>query len=380
MVYGLLGLLKMPIVADYNASTTTGVYVSVIQHSITEDRSLDVVIMRTTLSSLDGLPSWAPNWSASSICDFSQVGDLIDGLNRIPEPLVLRYVDSDLMRICLKVDQWPTLSSDGTVLDIKPFNSSGGRQLSTNEVVINRDSTTLQVSGIFIGTICDVGGVLDREEASGEIFFHHVFREWEQVFQRQYGNCQMEVCGLSVTVADALSRLYNLLITYLAEIGVDFSSETWKLEQFQKYKDDHWHTGLMPRNFRDSRSVEAFVRTLLADRVLEFQRISAAHFEEFWADPLPNNSTWPRIVFSMTFATYRRFFVTCEGNMGLAPMRSRENDIICVIYGCSVPVVLREEEGSFTFIGECFLHGFMDGEAIEMQRKSNLKEQKWTIH
>ena len=66
--------------------------------------------------------------------------------------------------------------------------------------------------------------------------------------------------------------------------------------------------------------------------------------------------------------------------MGLAPMRSRENDIILVFYGCSVPVVLREEEDRFTFIGECFLYGIMDGEAINMQRKSNLKEQKWTIH
>ena len=39
-----------------------------------------------------------------------------------------------------------------------------------------------------------------------------------------------------------------------------------------------------------------------------------------------------------------------------------------------------EETGGFTFVGECFLHGFMDGEAIGMQKKYNLKEQKWIIY
>jgi Heterokaryon incompatibility protein (HET) len=382
MVYGLLGLVKAPIIADYNTSTTKTVYVSVVEHSISEDRSLDVITMRRAPSSLNGLPSWAPNWSASAICDFSQEGDLIDGLNRMPEPLVLRYVDGDLMRMCLNVDEIPIASLDeGTILDIKPFNTSAGRKLSTNEVVVNRDLMTLQVDGILVGTIYDIGSVLNREEASGEIFFHQVFRDWGEVFRRQYGNCQIEVCGLVVTIADALSRFYNFLTTYLAEIGVDFSSETWKVEHFQKYKDSRTESGPTTRNFRETRPVEAFVRTLFADRDSDFQRISSGHFEEFWTNPLVNKSRWPREVYSMTFATHRRFFVTCDGNMGLAPMRARKNDIVCVLYGCSVPIVLREEEtGGFTFVGECFLHGFMDGEAIGMQKKYNLKEQKWIIY
>jgi hypothetical protein len=382
MVYGLLGLVKTPIIADYNASTTTTVYVNVVEHSITEDRSLDVITIRRAPSSLNGLPSWAPDWSASVISDFSQEGDLIDGLNRIAEPLVLRYVDGDLMRMCLKVDEAPIVSSDGeTILDIKPFNASAGRTLSTNEVVVDRDLMTLQVEGILVGTIHDIGSVLDREEASGEIFFHQVFRNWEEVFRRQYGNRQVDVCGLVFTVADALSRIYNFLTTYLADIGVDFSSETWKVENFQKYKDSRTESSPTTRNVREPRPVEAFVRTLFADRDSDFQRIGSGHFEDFWTNPLVNKSTWPREVYSMTFATNRRFFVTCDGDMGLAPMRARKNDIVCVLYGCSVPIVLREEEtGRFTFVGECFLHGFMDGEAMDKQKKYILKEQKWVIY
>ena len=50
---------------------------------------------------------------------------------------------------------------------------------------------------------------------------------------------------------------------------------------------------------------------------------------------------------------------------GLAPEKAKVDDIICIILGCSVPVVLRKLENSeeYQFIGECYVHGMMDGEA-----------------
>jgi hypothetical protein len=57
---------------------------------------------------------------------------------------------------------------------------------------------------------------------------------------------------------------------------------------------------------------------------------------------------------------------------------AQQGDLVCVLFGCSVPVVLRrlDEDNSYTFIGECYLHGFMDGEAIAMQVKKDIKEQE----
>ncbi|KAL3422517.1 hypothetical protein PVAG01_06673 [Phlyctema vagabunda] len=53
---------------------------------------------------------------------------------------------------------------------------------------------------------------------------------------------------------------------------------------------------------------------------------------------------------------------------GLTPTSSEEGDIICVLFGCSVPVVLRKEgDGDavhFTIIGECYVYGMMNGEAV----------------
>lgn len=383
MIYGLLGLVTTSILVDYNASTPQTVYVDVVQHSISMEKSLDIITMRKAPSSLIGLPSWAPDWSAAGDCDFSQEGDLIDGTNRVPVPLVLRYVQGASLRDCLRLDE-AIGNDDNGVKNIKPFNASAGRALFGNEVVIDRHTMELHATGISLGSINDVGMVLDREMTRGEIFFHDTFQDWENIFLRQYGNCEIGILGIPHTVHDVLSRVYFLLMTHLTEIGEDYSSETWKLEEFEKRQGHCTENGRqmqMTKIFRESRPVEAFLRTIFADADIEYQRISPEHFEEFWANPLPKTSSWPRRVYSLIPTTYRRFFITYDGSMGLAPMRARKNDIVCVLYGCSVPVVLREEEkGRFSFIGECFVHGFMDGEAIDMLKTGDLGEHKWEIY
>lgn len=63
----------------------------------------------------------------------------------------------------------------------------------------------------------------------------------------------------------------------------------------------------------------------------------------------------------------RKFFVSEEGDLlGLCPAATRQGDLICILYGCSVPVILRRHEDSshIEFIGEAYVHGKMDGEAI----------------
>lgn len=53
---------------------------------------------------------------------------------------------------------------------------------------------------------------------------------------------------------------------------------------------------------------------------------------------------------------------------GLVPAETKKSDRICVLFGCSVPVVLRRSrkggQGQFTMVGECFIYGMMDGEAV----------------
>jgi hypothetical protein len=56
--------------------------------------------------------------------------------------------------------------------------------------------------------------------------------------------------------------------------------------------------------------------------------------------------------------------------LALVPCATEPGDIICIIPGCSVPVVLRRLYGPvggkplYKFIGESYVHGMMDGEAF----------------
>jgi hypothetical protein len=71
----------------------------------------------------------------------------------------------------------------------------------------------------------------------------------------------------------------------------------------------------------------------------------------------------------------RKFFLCKAMNgaprlYGLAPPKTTNGDIVCVLFGCSVPVVLRKcqtnnsTDDKYTFVGECYVHGMMDGEAL----------------
>ena len=56
---------------------------------------------------------------------------------------------------------------------------------------------------------------------------------------------------------------------------------------------------------------------------------------------------------------------TGTGFVGLAPEEVRVGDTISVLVGCNHPIVLSPHGDVFRYVGECYFHGLMDGEAIE---------------
>ena len=73
----------------------------------------------------------------------------------------------------------------------------------------------------------------------------------------------------------------------------------------------------------------------------------------------------------------RRFIITQDTKkLGLAPAEAKVGDWICMLWGCSVPVVLRQlttrngkESGYFKLIGDCYVHGIMNGEMLDKNPK-----------
>ncbi|KAK4098446.1 hypothetical protein N658DRAFT_223308 [Parathielavia hyrcaniae] len=63
-----------------------------------------------------------------------------------------------------------------------------------------------------------------------------------------------------------------------------------------------------------------------------------------------------------------RLMVTRNGRVGMASERVRKGDLVVVLFGCSVPVLLRpsgdEGESAFALVGKCLLDGFMNGAGL----------------
>jgi hypothetical protein len=69
------------------------------------------------------------------------------------------------------------------------------------------------------------------------------------------------------------------------------------------------------------------------------------------------------------YALGRRFFISAEGNFGLAPPNAQKGDHIAVFHGAETPFMLRKCGWSFQVIGESYVHGLMNGEAIDSWRR-----------
>ena len=91
------------------------------------------------------------------------------------------------------------------------------------------------------------------------------------------------------------------------------------------------------------------------------------------AKKIERNDEWSRAAngasTNRAFArTQKEYFVLGSGVM-------KEGDIVCVLYGGKMPFVLRPWGGHFLLVGECYVHGLMKGEAMEMLERKELAEE-----
>ncbi|KAL9108908.1 MAG: hypothetical protein Q9187_008233 [Circinaria calcarea] len=61
----------------------------------------------------------------------------------------------------------------------------------------------------------------------------------------------------------------------------------------------------------------------------------------------------------------RRLVTTAKGYVGMVLETTQRDDVIYVMLGCSMPLILRPVEDGFQYVGECYIHGLMDGEAMQ---------------
>lgn len=71
---------------------------------------------------------------------------------------------------------------------------------------------------------------------------------------------------------------------------------------------------------------------------------------------------------------YRSFLLLDDGHMGLGRSDVRQGDVVVVLRGGDVPFILRPRgsTGCYTFMGEAYVHGIMDGSCVRKAKKGSV--------
>lgn len=140
-------------------------------------------------------------------------------------------------------------------------------------------------------------------------------------------------------------------------------------------------------NVPESIRTQALWRTLLGGNWIDHCRLRQHHeanFNSYWeliqqldpdAEPVQISDDYDLLNASnvelrvFTMAGGRRFCMSESGRMGWIPEAGKKGDVISVLYGCSLPVLLRPKGNAYEVIGTCYIHGIMDGEAVAAARE-----------
>jgi len=129
---------------------------------------------------------------------------------------------------------------------------------------------------------------------------------------------------------------------------------------------------------------EALWRTMMWDTAFNGKR-APAELSSLFADYLhilenpPNdggNEFWTKVLRASqaiepslgAFSVGRRFCRTVGKRLGSMPKGAEVGDKICIFYGGALPYVIRPgDNGGYKFVGDCYLHGVMNGEANNIE-------------
>jgi hypothetical protein len=134
--------------------------------------------------------------------------------------------------------------------------------------------------------------------------------------------------------------------------------------------------------FTDEPHWKALFRTLTADRTALSPRINEGYRKKFFGtlgDLNVNDEDLERSLSDAAWAEVSKsvgqiiedkdIFLTTKGYLGLGQEGFQIGDIICVFSGGEVPFLLRHislpEDRKFQLLSECYVHGVMDGEALQ---------------
>ena len=353
-IFALIGLADDagPLRADYTL-TVGETYACALKHIIQSSQKLRALayVSHHGLTMNDGIPTWAPDWKEAGCARLASMGNFAaSGVSSA------RWQDSE---------DWDTLSLAGLMQDrVKAVKFAPDVNALTSEFLLEvfqlaMDNKCSEPVKQMVWTITaghanswlmagqsgksDKVSTSDPEHLQNFMACLHDRLAYDWCVSKP-GRCLRQSLALIDAALDALPPHYR---------NIDRSDmpEYYGHESFESL-------------IRKAHSFDATV----ADTAMQgLNRVRRTHNTQ---------KAGPFLHQLEVAVTWRACFVTNDGIMGLGPAWMAEGDVICILFGGSTPYVLRPtgSDGEFHFIGECYVYGIMDGEAMTEYENGEVTE------
>lgn len=271
-------------------------------------------------------------------------------------------------------------SFDSMRLHGKPLYEAGGKAISGQATL--RGGLTLHLRGKIIDVVAsfeegvreqpfstrDIGAAIGNTEQGG-------FQKWVLACAEIAKQCNPYPASggasnalLRTLVADATPDLRRAPSEYVRSLTdwiyvSSLPAVTVPLRQgiaaFHEFTDN---LGLERKVFEEFHDMEP-----LRDWIHEDLEANISDFTKLLEDTLAGEQTKTNDIVALISACQGRLFgATSKKYVCLLPHNAELGDTICVLPGVCAPLVLRRQQFSFRIIGDCYVHGIMDGEVMNM--------------
>ena len=159
---------------------------------------------------------------------------------------------------------------------------------------------------------------------------------------------------------ESIDEVFALTLTMAREPHLTHGVETYHAIDFQHFCVSLYEQTLISL-IKQGRIAD--IERLLIEWEAEYQRLKSlvgthAKSPTFWTD-------------LQAYCLGKKLFSTLSGHIGIGGVTLEPGDLVCVFLGGRTPFIIRPVDQKYKFVGECYLHGIMQGEALEegLQRR-----------
>jgi hypothetical protein len=251
----------------------------------------------------------------------------------------------------LTLPSWvPDWSLDSNSAPFCPLHGQGFNVARGTSLALSSFEDDIIMAGFIVDTIREVGtGYMTTESST-------------PFFDPDQPSLVLHVYKTAMTECDEIASIANPYPT-----GEDFKESYWRALVCNRLLSGE----VPPVEMTETIPIFPFVFEIIDDLAAKrYDKLDRSMLEKVTA-AFPYGSAVGK------WASGRAFCSTKSRFLGWVPRGAVAGDLVCVFGGAEVPYVLRlNTDGSYKLLGDCYIHGIMESEAMA---RSDLIEQKFVI-